>query len=62
VNRQEQLDVATLVIRLIQIKKESGEPEHWLWERIRTCDFPRLGKYITDPEILKNYSQIVAEL
>ena len=50
-NKQEQLDVATLLVRLIQIDKETST-EHWLWDRIREYDFPHLKKYITDQEIL----------
>lgn len=50
-NYQEQVDVATLLARLYQIDNES-KPDHWLWEqRVLTCDFPRLGEYITDSQV-----------
>lgn len=51
-NKQEQLDVASLLLRLMQINKEE-EPTHWLWEtRVIQCDVRRLREYLTDPELL----------
>jgi len=58
-NRQEQLDVGTLLARLIQIDKES-ELLHYLWHRIRDCDIPRLKAYIVDPEIQDNFNYVTS--
>lgn len=52
VNRQEQLDVISLILRLEQIEKED-QPTHWLWDtRVIECDVPRLKRYITNSDII----------
>ena len=40
------LDVATVVARIEQIDREQ-RPEHWLWDRVITCDVPRLRAHLT---------------
>lgn len=35
------LDVATVIARLVQIDREQ-RPEHFVWDRVMTCDVPRL--------------------
>lgn len=48
-----QLDLGTLIARLEQIKEELDARDkeyregHWLWDRVITCDLPRLQKYLT---------------
>lgn len=49
-SEQTQLDILTLLVRLHQIDTEQ-KPEHWLWERVITCDIPRVGGLIT-PEFM----------
>jgi hypothetical protein len=59
-NRQEQLDAASILLRVSQIDRQSivAESEHWLWDRVRTCDFPRLEKYITEPDLVFGYNAV----
>lgn len=40
-----ELDIACFIARIAQIHTEA-EPEHWLWDRIITCDVPRLRGYL----------------
>jgi len=40
------LDIATLLIRLQQIDDEK-RPEHFLWDRVMTCDVPRLMRQLS---------------
>lgn len=57
-NKQEQLDVLSLLLRLAQINREEP-PEHFLWEtRIMQCDVRRLREYITDP-MLRSYPELI---
>ena len=44
--RASDLDVGTVVARLEQIDRE-GAPTHWLWDRVMTCDVPRLRQSLS---------------
>ena len=46
-----QLDLLTVIVRLEQIQEQGPEPEHFVWDRVVTCDIPRLRGYLT-PETL----------
>ena len=37
------LDLACVIVRLMQIDSEE-RPSHWLWDRVMTCDVPRLRR------------------
>jgi len=41
-----ELDLATLLLRLQQIQVEH-KPENFIWNRIFTCDVPRLTAYLS---------------
>ena len=41
------VDIQCLLLRIEQINEEQ-EPEHWLWDRIVTCDVPRLDKHLLE--------------
>jgi hypothetical protein len=50
-NEQEQKDVVSLLIRVLQVDAQE-KIEHFVWQtRIIECDVPRLSRYITDPKI-----------
>ncbi len=38
-------DLACILARLEQINSEQ-EPAHWLWDRVMTCDVPRLRHHL----------------
>lgn len=42
-----QLDLATLVARLEQIREEGYDNGHWLVDRVITCDLPRLERHLS---------------
>lgn len=50
-NQREELDIVTLLMRIKQINKEQV-PEHWLWDRVITCDLPRITRHIKQPDLL----------
>lgn len=46
-----ELDMVTMLLRIMQIQRE-GPPASLVWERIITCDIPRLSTYLP-PELLQ---------
>jgi hypothetical protein len=42
-------DIRSMLIRLDQIDVEQ-QPEHWLWDRVMTCDLPRLAAWANNIE------------
>ena len=59
-NRNEQVDIATILLRILQLNREK-KPDHWIWERIKEFDVPRLMAYITDVEIRTSFDRLRAE-
>jgi len=59
-NKQEQLDVGTLLTRLMQMRNASAIEVLWLWVRILDNDIPRLKAYIVDPEIQDNFNYVTS--
>lgn len=53
----DQLDLATIVVRLEQIRDEGYENGHWLLDRVIHCDLPRLRQML-DPSTLKTVTEI----
>ena len=52
-----QMDIASIVIRCRQIHTED-EPTHWLWDRVMTCDVPRLTRYL-DAETVSQVEDVL---
>lgn len=48
---QKDLDLVTLILRLRQVDKED-RPEGIIWDRVITCDIPRMLKYL-DPKTVQ---------
>jgi hypothetical protein len=52
-----EIDIASIIIRIEQINNQEP-PTHWLWDRVMTCDIPRLRRQLS-PETLRQMVRVV---
>lgn len=53
-------DLACVIIRIEQINIQK-EPEHWLWERVMSCDIPRLREHLSETT-LENLDDVLDDI
>lgn len=53
-------DIASIIIRIEQIDIQK-QPEHWLWDRVMTCDIPRL-RGLLNKDVLERVDDVLGDI